>query len=70
MKYEFSKLELWLKGVMYDPQFPDEPIARRAYITGYSVIKIFERRWYNPLRWFFAKHGVHNIPSGYFYTDS
>jgi len=69
MKYEFSKLELWWEGVEMNTIFGELLHDKNAPIMGYSVVKVFERRWYNPFRWILAKHSVVNIPKEKFFKD-
>lgn len=59
VNFEFSKLELWYKDVLYDPR---GGLRNKDWcINGFSVIKWYERKWYNPLRYILAKNGVMNI---------
>lgn len=52
MTYEFSKLELWWKDI------DDYSLFKSITLYGTGILKIYERKWYNPLRYIFAKHGV------------
>lgn len=55
IKYYFSKFELLLKGLK-----PNQ----RNYISltrGGLVTKVYKRKWYNPLRYIFAKNGIAKV---------
>jgi hypothetical protein len=65
MKYEFSKLELWWKDVILN--WEGDIVDVIGELKGYSVIKIYKRKWYNPLRYILATHGIYKVPQDKFY---
>ena len=57
MKIEFSKLELWWKGL--GNFFDYYPLYQQVYPD--VTIEFYERKWFNPLRWMVAKNGIKKV---------